>query len=50
MPGFTDENFRKMWDKFDRNKSGDISMSEFISAISNSEYNTANSQKKNIAQ
>ena len=26
MPGLTDDNFRKMWDKFDRNKSGDISL------------------------
>ena len=33
MPGLSDENFRTMWNKFDRNKSGDISLTEFISAI-----------------
>ena len=33
MPGLTDDNFRRIWDKFDRNKSGDISLTEFISAI-----------------
>ena len=33
MPGLTDENFKKMWNKFDRNNSGDISLTEFISAI-----------------
>lgn len=33
MPGLTEDNFRKLWNKFDRNKSGDISLTEFISAI-----------------
>lgn len=26
MPGLSDENFKRIWDKFDRNKSGDISL------------------------
>lgn len=26
MPGLSDANFRTIWEKFDRNKSGDISL------------------------
>ena len=48
MPGLSDENFRTIWNKFDRNKSGDISLTEFISAIEIATTHHKSSHKKNV--